>query len=304
MLLHISKARKSTKVISGGGGGGTFDHPNQPVGSTVLIDQLWPASLASIPEYPSLTADPLGVGFEGGAANCSIITPTTNPYSSISTRALRMLFNHSDPNLGGTAPATLTNDYGERSGGPPPMDELYCEFFVRLGKPSGVGNDLTSGWDDGFPVPNAGTKLTFFLISETTSSPNYSNVFLSGTTPGAGAQIEAENAGVGVQNPGAYGFSNNKDWFPVAHISDGSWQRFECHAKSNTGSSYNGIFEMWRNGIKILNLTDVKFFPDGVPKNWIKYQISPTFGGGTNEPLTDQFMDWGPHYLSGKDNGF
>lgn len=282
------------------GAGGA--HPNEPSGMTVIADVDWPASLASIPDYPTLTDTPLGFGFEGGRSNCSIITPTTNPFSS---RALRMLYDHSDANLGGTAPATLTNDYGERSGNPPPMDELYCDFWVRFGKPSGVGNDLTTGWDD---AGNSGTKLTFFLFSEAVSPPNYANVFISGTSPGAGAQLESENAGCGVQNPGAYGFGNSKEWYPVAYIADGSWQRFQAHAKSNTGTSYNGTFKLWRvnagSTTQILNLTDVKFFPDGQSKRWIKYQISPTFGGGTNEPATDQYMDWGPHYVSGKVNGF
>ena len=302
---RITVPRRSlfSRGAAAGGGGGGGAHPNEPSGMTVLADESWAfsdgaISTSEIPDYPGLTDDPRGFGFEGGRDNSSIITPSTNPFGG---KAVRMLFNASDPNLGGSAPATLTNDYGERAGGPPPMDELYWHFWVRLGKPSGVGNDLTVGWDD---AGNAGTKLGFMMFSQTTSAPGYANVFLNATIPGNGAQLESETVAVGVLNPSKYGFGDAKNWFLGDYIDDGSWTEYVVHAKSNTGTNWDGTFKMWRKGVLVLDLDDVKFFPDGTPKRWIKFQITPTFGGGTNEPLTDQYMDWGPFYASGKVNGF
>ena len=263
---------------------------------TVISQTAWP-SLPPI--YPTVdSSSGFGVDNQNGdTANLSIINPTTKPFAD--NTALRFTFFQGMG--GGGAPNTLTNDFGFRGnvvGLESGCDEMYLDWWFRFGPPSGVGNDLTGPWDNNL---NAGTKFGF--VYGTIEGALEAHIFIN-SSPQFGIQQESNSAGVGVANPSAYGFANALEWFSGGNIDDGSWQRHTIHIKSNTGTSFNGLCSYWRNGILMYAITDAKFFQDGVTKRFAQFQITPTYGGGTRPVPTDQFMDVGPWYVSGKVNGF
>lgn len=279
-------------------GGGDGTHPNEPSGAVVISDATW-ASLP--PLYPSIQASSnFGVD-SGSTSNLSIITPTTKPWTSATNKALRFSYPQG-ADIGGGAPNTLNNDFGFRGnivGAESGVDEIYLDFWVRFGR-AASGNDLQGPWDDN---GNVGTKIGFVLGTVEGALESH---FFYNATPNRGAQMETAGGTVGTANPASHGFGNSLDWYPGACIDDGSWQRHIIYAKSNTGTSFNGVFRYWINDTSVadIDMSDVKHFQNTATKRWATLLISPTYGGGTNDPPVNLFMDFGPFYVSGKVNGF
>jgi hypothetical protein len=86
---------------------------------------------------------------------------------------------------------------------------------------------------------------------------------------------------------------------PGAQFIRGRWHRVEAIVRMNTGSNSDGEVSMWLDGVKIMEHRNVIFAGVAEVQRLTGFEVTPVWGGVTDQVASEQFM-WIDHlYLSG-----
>lgn len=124
---------------------------------------------------------------------------------------------------------------------------------------------------------NSGTKFFFFSqISEGGQATNHF-VNLDDSTYGYRPTVT-------MQNTSSYITRATTTYTP------GEWLDLELIMIANTAGVANGVAQMWINGAQVMNQADVPYYPATHTPRFRGMWLDPTYGGGTNPPPQDQFL--------------
>lgn len=277
-----SAVARATSSDSGGtpssdsGATPSTDHPNQPEGFTRLAEwaatSLFPAGGAQV----SSGAGILAGEWSRSADGLGTATDATAPESPSNVVAY-------------TWPAGLQ----------PGTSPGTFNWWVD-GSASGYSKLYESGWikipSEDFEEhgPSGGLKLIGYWSSGQTRGNNLFGWTAGvGTNPVSAFKFELRQQGFVTRN-----LDQNVDTQPL--LTCGSWHHYEILMELNTVGSADGTFQMWIDGNKTHNYTDVIYRTESNPKQFFARRWDAVWGGTGGESKTRTDKLWIDHiYMSG-----
>jgi hypothetical protein len=237
---------------------------NEPAGLTLLSDERFDA------EPPLNAKDAAGWSTYKGAGNLTSV---------------------SDPSAGGSSPGVLRLRWpqGMPGGGGP--------FALGYDAPAAKRTVFQCFWlkiDPGFTNNGNATTKFVYSWSPLRTGANYSYYVIQlyvGTVGAMGVWVVSDHGTLNRNMATKFRWS--------AHL--GQWHKFEILTVANTQGRADGVLQIWVDGALDTSKSDVKYFLDGVnPAGWDVFNITGTYGGGTNPVPATQYAYVDNYRISGK----
>lgn len=253
-------------------------HPNEPAGYTPITEILF----SGIPDVSgeSGTANvPLGEWWAFGPGTITLVDDNLAPISG--TKCLQLEY----------PTGTLVGEGTGKWGGWDEADSEYSEFY-EAGWFKMPGTDFESPGTPGWKA------LGFWGVGRRgVGVPNHMYQVCLGNGSSTALLTEFECVMKG-QNHSPWSRDQNVD--TSYRIPVGEWVRYELRCVLNDVGVSNGILEMWFDGVKVMNHTDIPFRTPGDEHGFYARHWDPTWGGtGGAAKSRDDFLLVDHVYISG-----
>jgi hypothetical protein len=204
-----------------------------------------------------------------------VSSTTSNAYWIDDSTATRAAYDYFRVKATSWASGTATVTVGMRGAQSP----ANASFGSLTGNPTRVyirvGFKTSSDWTDN---GNTGTKLLFFSQTDSGDLTQKTNHYIN-LTEGSG--VDKVSPGVGLQ----FKYYSDPIIAPSQNFNHGEWHDLEVILHAGTAGNFDGIAQVWMDGIQVANSSGIKFFDSLLTPRFTSFWFDPTFGGGYRPPV-------------------